>query len=141
MAPWLSEFYIGTDLDTDFQTLNDLFGTDKKLDVDATFAPFAAFTDNVDGSRTGVGFPMASWKWAGREDIYIGVLEGFWAGALSVPLYIRTLTNNVDIYGERVWRTFLCQALFPPKDLDMQAGHTLGFELEFRHMILQAEAT
>lgn len=140
MAPWLSTFYIGTDLDTDFQTINDLFNTSQAIDPDATFAPFTAYTDNINGSRSGVGFPMATWKWSGKEDINIGVLQEFWSGALSVPLYIRTLTNDVDVYGARVYRTFLCQALWPPKDLDMQAGFTLGLELEFRHCVIQAEA-
>lgn len=140
MAPWPSSFMIGTDLDTDFQTLSDLFNTSEASDPDATFAPFAAYTDNIDGSRSGVGFPSATWKWQGKGDLNVGVLQEFWSGALSVPLYIRTLTNDVDVYGARIYRTFLCQALWPPKDLDMQAGFTLGFELEFRHCVLQAEA-
>ncbi len=140
MAPWPSSFMIGTDLDTDFQTLNDLFGTTKATDPDATFAPFAALHDNIDGSRSGVGFPMANWKWQGKEDLNVDVLEAFWDGALSVPLYVRTLTNRVDVDGARIYRTFLCQALWMPKDEDKQAGFTLGIEIEFRHMILQAEA-
>lgn len=140
MAPWLDEFYIGTDLDTDFQTLNELFDTDEVVDPDPTFAPFAAYNDNVDGSRSGVGFPMATWKWQGKEDVRVDLLEDFWDGALSVPLYIRTKTNRLDIYNAPIYRTYLCEALWPPKDEDKQAGQTLGFEIEFRHMILQEEA-
>jgi hypothetical protein len=140
MAPWPSTFMIGTDLDTDFQTLNDLFEIADAVDPDATFAPFAAFTDNVDGSRSGVGFPMATWKWNGKEDLRVDVMEEFWDGALSVPLYIRTLTNRVDVYGARIYRTFLTQALWMPKDEDKQAGYTLDVVIEFRHLILQEEA-
>jgi hypothetical protein len=141
MTAWLDEFYIGTDLDSDFNTLNELFNTDEVVDPDSTFAPFAAYTDNVDGSRSGVGFPMANWKWNARDDAQIEILQEFWAGALSVPLYIRTRTNRLDIYGAPVYRTFLCEALWPPKDEDHQAGATLGFEIEFRHLVLQSEAT
>jgi hypothetical protein len=140
MAPWPNDFMIGTDLDTDFQTLNDLFDTSQAAAPDATFAPFSGFTDNVDGSRSGVGFPNATWKWRAKEDVNVDVLEEFWDGALSVPLYIRTLTNRVDIYGARIYRTFLCQALWPPADEDKQASYTLGLELEFRHLVIQEEA-
>jgi hypothetical protein len=141
MAPWSSTFYIGTDLDTDFDTLNTLFEVSDAIDPDATFSPFAAFNDNIDGSRSGIGFPMATWKWAARQDTRIEILQAFWDGALSVPLYIRTLTNRLDIYNARIYRTFLCQALWPPKGEDKQASATLGFELEFRHLILQDEIT
>ena len=140
MAPWPSAFMIGTDLDSDFETINTVLETAEAVDPDATFAPFAAYTDNVDGSRSGVGFPMATWKWQGKEDLKVELLQEFWDGALSTPLYIRTMTNRVDEDGNRIFRTFLTQALWPPKDLDMQAGYTLGFQLEFRHLIIQAEA-
>jgi hypothetical protein len=140
MAPWLNEFYIGTDLDTDFQTLNDLLETSKLIDFDSTFTPFADYTDNIDGSRSGVGFPMVSWKWAGREDVRVEILQAFWGGALSVPLYIRTKTNRLDVYGAPVYSTFLCQAIWPLEE-DHQAGATLGFELQFRRLVIQDEIT
>jgi hypothetical protein len=141
MTAWLDEVYVGTDLDTDFQTLNELFDTDDVVDPDVTFAPFAAYNDNVDGSRSGVGFPMASLKWNGLEDVYVEILEAFWDGALSVPLYWRVPTNRYDIYNTRIYRTYLAQALYPPKDEDKQAGKTLGFEIELRQMLIQPEAT
>lgn len=137
--PWPNAFMIGTDLDTDFQTLNDLFETADAVDPDATFAPFAAYTDNVDGSRSGVGFSMSTWKWEGLDDLKVDTLEEFWDGALSVPLYIRTLINRVDDNGDRIFRTFLTQALWLPKDEDKQAGYTLAAAIDFRHMIIQEE--
>lgn len=141
MAPWPDVVMVGTDLNTDFQTLNELFNTDRLSEPDVTFSPFAAYVDNVDGSRNGVGFPMASLKWNGLRDTDVDTLEAFWSGALAVPLYWRVPTNRYDIYGDRIYRTFLTQALYPPKDEDKQAGATLGFEIELRHMILQPEAT
>jgi len=140
MAPWPSNFMIGTDLDTNFQTLEEVLDTADAIDPDATFSPFAAYTDNIDGSRSGVGFPMASWKWEASEDLKLDVLEEFWSGALSVPLYVRTLINRVDDNGSRVFRTFLAQALWMPKDEDKQASYTLRVEISFRHMVIQEEA-
>lgn len=140
MTPWPSTFMIGTDLDTDFDTLNEVLETADAVDPDATFTPFAAFHENIDGSRSGVGFPMATWKWQGKEDLKVEVLQAFWDGALSVPLYIRTLINRVDDEsGERVFRTFLTQALWIERAEDKQAGYTLDVELNFRHLIIQEE--
>lgn len=139
MAPWPDVVMVGTDLVSDFQTLNDLFVTSQAIEPDVTFAPYAAYVDNLDGSRSGIGFPQASLKWNGLDDDHVEILEEFWNGALSVPLYWRLPTNRYDVYGDRIYRTFLTQALYPPKDEDKQAGATLGFEIELRHMIQQAE--
>lgn len=141
MAPWPNTFMIGTDLDTDFQSLNDLFETDDAVDPDAPPPFYPAYNDNLDGSRLFVGFLRFTWKRSGWTDNHIEILQDtFWEGLASVPLYVRTLTNRIDNNEDRIFRTYLAQALWPPNGEDKQAGYTLGFEIEFRHCILQAEA-
>lgn len=142
MAPWPNAFMIGTDLDTDFKTLNELFDTTEGVDPDAPPPYYTAYTENVDGSRSFVGFPRFSWKRSGWTDEHIEILqEEFWQGAASVPLYVRTLINRLGDDNQRLFRTYLTEALWPPSGEDKQAGHTLDFEIEFRHCILQDEAT
>lgn len=140
MAPWPNTYMMGTNLVTDFETLNDILGTADAEDPDVTFLPFAAFSDNIDGSRSGLGFPKAVWKWSGREDLKLELLHDFWNDALSVELYIRTRTNRVDGSGNYIFRTFLCQALWIEREEDKQAGYTLDVELSFRHLVIQEEA-
>lgn len=141
MAPWPSTFMLGTDLDTDFDTLNTILQTDDPVDPDAPPPFYPAFNDNLDGSRLFVGFLRFTWKRSAWTDEHIEILQDtFWSGAASVPLYARTLINRLDGSNERLFRTYLTQALWPPSGEDKQAGATLSFEIEFRHCILQAEA-
>lgn len=147
MAPWPNEFMLGTDLDTDFNTLNDILETSEAVDPDATFAEYSGFHEDLNRARTGIGFPVITWKRQGWTDRHIEIFQDeFWNGLLSVPLYVRTLINRLDMdesserYGERLFRTYLTQAIWIPLEPDKQAGHTLDFEWQFRHCILQAEA-
>ena len=137
--PWDDTFYLGETLDeADFLTLNEIFASSDLLDPDATFAPFSSYTDDVDGGRTGRGFPVVMWKWNAIEDLQVEALRVYCA-ALSSDVYIRTQTNRVDVYGAPVFATYKAKMLWMPRDEDKQAGKTLGFVIEFRHLILQAE--
>ncbi len=142
MTAWLSTFYIGTDITypgDDFAPLSTwLSNKDIPIDPDWIFSPHSAAFDKGDGGRAGVGFPRAAWSWAHRQDAHIEIFQTLCPG-LSASVYIRTPTNTVAS-GLLVWRTYLCQMLMPPEDIDYQAGQALGFVLEFRHMVVQAEA-
>lgn len=131
-------FYIGISTDEvyDFFPLTTWFAPYlKPVEPDWTFAPFSGNVDTADGGRLGIGFPRATWTWNHRKDLHVKTLRTLCPGA-SASLYIRTPTNDVDVYGDRAWGTFSCQMLWMPEDEDKQAGYTLQFVLEFRKLVL-----
>lgn len=130
-------FYIGISDDEvyDFFPLTTWFANyHKPVEPDWTFAPFSAQVERADGGRSGMGFPRATWTWNHRRNDHVEALRAICPGS-SAAVYIRTPTNEVDIYGDKVWKTFSCQMLWMPEDEDKQAGYTLGFTLEFRRLV------
>ena len=136
---WDDTFYIGESLeDADFLTLNELFDTVTAIAPDATFNPFAGSHEDLNGQRTGIGLPIASWKWKHRDDLDVEALRAL-CPFLSATVYVRTLINEVDIYGARIYRTFQAVMLWPEEGEEKEVNTTLGFEINFRHMVIQAE--
>jgi len=131
-------FYIGISTDEvyDFFPLTTWFAPyAKPVDPDWTFSPYSAFVEKANAGRLGVGFPRVTWTWNHRANLNVEVLRDLCPN-LSAAIAIRTPTNEVDIYGDKVWGTFTGQMLWMPEDEDKQAGYTLGFTLEFRRLIL-----
>jgi len=140
MAPWPSTFMVGTNTTSDFKTLNELFGVSYAINPDCVFLDFSEYRDKLDGGEIGVGFPAASLKYSGNEDLNIEALRGKIPNQ-SAAIYWRLPTNRAStMTGEIIWRTFLTQTLWVHGE-DKQAGHTLGFELRLRRLIVQVEAT
>ena len=140
MTVWLNEFHVGTNLISNFNTLNTVFATPDPLDPDCVFREFGASHDNSDGSRTGIGFPSAVLTWAAMEDEQVEILKSFCSG-LSALVYWRIPTNRYDTFSARIWRTYLCQMLWMPAGEDKQSGKTLSVTIDLRHLIVQTEAT
>lgn len=139
--PWDNAFYMGVSLEeADFKKLKDWLPNYRKpVDPDWTYAPFAGYHDNMDLSRTGLGLPIITWKWNIRQNIHIETLRVL-IPFLSAPLYIRSPLNQAnETTGAQLWRTFLTQALWMPKDEDKAAKKTLGFMLTFRGCLVQEE--
>ena len=131
-------FYIGVSSDEvyDFFPLTTWFANyGKPVDPDWTFAPYSGHVDKANAGRIGVGFPRASWSWNHRKNSHVEVLRIICPNS-SASVAIRTPTNEVDVYGNKVWETFNCTMLWMPEDEDKQAGYTLGFVLEFRRLVL-----
>jgi hypothetical protein len=124
-----SEIYDFFPLDVWFSNLN------IPVAPDWTFAPYSEQITKANAGVAGVGFPRASWTWKFRNDKQIEVLRALCPGA-SAAVYIRTPTNEVDLYGSPVWATFSCQMIWVAIDEDKQAGYTLDFTLEFRRLVL-----
>lgn len=134
---WESVVYLGTGLDDpSFLTLNELFSTDEIVEPDVTFEPFADYHDDLNGLRVGVGLPRATLKWNAIEDRHVEALRALCPDA-SARLYVRIPTNSYDIYDARLYRTFYGVAIWPTED--KQAGATLGFQLDFRRLVIQSE--
>lgn len=130
-------FYIGVTVDEvyDFFPLTTWFENfNRPVDPDWTFSPYAAFQEQADAGRRGVGFPRVTWTWNHRKDAHVEVLRTICPG-LSASVAIRTPLNET-VSGVKQWGTFTGIMLWPPNDEDKQAGYTLGFVLEFRRLIL-----
>lgn len=138
---WEDQVYLGTDLDTNFKSIDDLFmdiDYGEPWQPDMTFSPFSGYWAAEDGSRLGVGFPHGTLKWAGLPQDMTEILYSIFDGKLSIPLYIRTYTNRRDDNNEPIFRTYLTQAFYPIEEDDQGTGK-VGFVIEWAHGVLQAE--
>lgn len=139
--PWENTFYIGTDLDPvygDFAPLEEwLLNKDIPVNPECVFSQFSAVYDTGNGGRAGVGFPRAAWSWQHRQSEHVEVFQTLCPG-LSAQVYIRTQTNTVE-NGSLIWRTYLCQMLMPPEDIDFNTNQAMGFTIEFRKLVIQTE--
>jgi hypothetical protein len=132
-----SEFKLGTDLISDFQSLDQLLSTSAGIDPDWSFRPFSGSIRLGDGTLQGTGFPIAKWRWNGLSDARRQILKDFADSDLSVSLYIRTATNEVDIYDAIVFKTFSCIMNWTEEDEDFQADKVLGLVITFTHLVEQ----
>ena len=139
MTAWSSDFYVGTDLDSDFQTINDLFGTSDAINPDPSFVPSASFHKNSDLSRIRIGLPRCTLKLSALPDEFKELLREFWEAEISTPLYWRIPINQLDDNGAMIWRTFLTTSYYPTSGEDEQGGYTLGFVIELVMLVIQEE--
>jgi hypothetical protein len=132
----MSEFKIGTTLGG-MQALETIFSPGGSVfDPDWSYQPFAGAIRLADGTIKGQGFPVAKWRFNHISNDNRDALRSLIPG-LSALLYIRTPTNEIDIYGDIVWGSFQAVAEWTPEDEDKAAAETLGFVLTFTHLIEQ----
>ncbi len=131
-------FMIGlADTIYDLLPLSDLFSPSGNVfDPDWSFQDFAAAIDLNDGSTQGQGFPIAKWRWNHISEANRAVLRALCPG-LSANVYIRTKTNDLDLYGVAVWETFSAVMKWTETDEDKAAEETLGMILTFTHLVMQ----
>lgn len=131
-----SEFMIGLTTSVyDFLPLDTLLDTTASIDPDWSFQQFSTSIRLGDGTLKGVGFPIAKWRWNIMEDLNRQALKAFVGSDLSAQLYIRTATNDVDSYGDIVFKSYSCIVNWPDTDEDFQADKVLGLILVFTHLI------
>ena len=132
----MSEFKIGTTLGG-MQTLETIFSPGGSVfDPDWSYQEFAGAIRLADGTVKGQGFPIAKWRFNHISNDNRDALRGL-IPSLSALLYIRTPTNEIDIYGDIVFENFQAVAEWSPNDEDKAADRTLGFILTFTHLIGQ----
>lgn len=130
-----SEFKIGTANNIyDFLPLDTLLNTSQGIDPDWSFKPFSTSTRLANKQLRGNGFPIAIWRWNGMSQANRQVLRDLIGTDLSAPMYIRTATNEIDVYGDIVYKAFSCTMNWTPEDEDVQAGNDLGVVITFTHL-------
>jgi len=128
-----SEFSIGlTTSIYDFILLEDLL--DQAGDPDWSFQQYATAIRLGDGTLKGQGFPVAIWRWNFMTNANRDELKDLCPN-LSALIYIRTPTNEIDVYGDLVWGTFQCIMNWTPEDEDKQVNKTLGLIVTFTHLV------
>lgn len=135
-----SEFKIGTaNTIYDFLPIDTLLNTTQGIDPDWSFEDYTSYVDLANGQQRGNGFPRAIWRWNAMDLTNRQVLRNLIASGISAPMYIRTATNDVDVYGDLVYKSFSCIMKWPASDEDIQANEVLGLVITFTHLIEVAE--
>lgn len=131
-----SEFKIGTaNTIYDFLPLDTLLNTSEGVDPDWSFQPFSTSVRLANGLLRGNGFPIAVWRWNGISLEHRQILRDLIGTDLSAAMYIRTATNEIDIYDALVYKAYACIMNWPETDEDIQADNTLGLVLTFTHLV------
>ena len=132
-----SEFKIGTDNTIyDFLPIDTLLGTSQGIDPDWSFKPYSVTVRLGDGMLQGNGFPIAKWRWNGMDEDQRQILHDLiGAENLSGTVFIRTATNEVDVYGDRIYQAYECIMNWPEEDEDFQTDKVLGLILTFTHLV------
>jgi hypothetical protein len=131
-----SEFKIGTaNTIYDFLPIDTLLNTSQGIDPDWSFRPYSTSVRLANGQLQGNGFPIAIWRWNALSLANRQVLRDLITTGLSASMYIRTATNDVDVYGDIVYKSFSCIMTWTDQDEDIQADSDLGVILTFTHLV------
>src|SRR5512142_323364 len=76
----------------------------KPVDPQWTYEPYSSYANLGDGTRRGLGFPVATWHWQFLRDTQREALRALCPG-LSASVYVRTLTNETSS-GARAYGNF-----------------------------------
>ena len=135
-----SDFKIGTaNTIYDLLPIDELLNTSQAIDPDWSYQPFSVSVRLGDGTLQGNGFPVAKWRWNGMTEVRRQVLKDLIGANLSGTVYIRTATNELDVYGDRVYKVFSCVMNWPDTDEDFQTDKVLGLILTFTHLVEEVE--
>lgn len=104
-------------------------------DPDWSFQPYSTSVRLANGIKQGNGFPIIQWRWNIMDDIDREILRAMIAPNLSGPVFIRTATNEVDIYGAIVFKTYSCIMNWTDTDEDLQADKVQHLLLTFTHAV------
>ena len=100
----------------------------------STFATCAMVIDLADGSKRGLGAPVATWHWDGFPPDQRDELRTFCPGT-SALVYIRTYTKD-NAYAPHYYQA---QMIWPVTSEETWSKHRLDFTIEFRQLVLQAD--
>lgn len=100
----------------------------------STFSPYTTVIDLADGSKRGLGAPMATWHWDGLPQTMRDQLRTFCTDA-SASVYIRTYTKD-NAYAPHYYQA---QMSWPVLSEETWAKMRLDFTIEFRQLVLQAD--
>lgn len=135
-----SEFKIGTaNTIYDLLPLDQLLNTSRGVDPDWSFQPYSTAVRLGDGRLQGNGFPIAKWRWNAMSEEWRQILKDLIGADLSGAIYIRTATNEVDVYGDRVYKVFSCILNWPDTDEDFQTDKVMQLILTFTHLVEEVE--
>ena len=98
----------------------------------STFSQYSSIIELADGSKRGIGAPVASWHWGFLPRNMRDKLREFCPG-VSSAVYIRTYTKD----NAGAPKYFLCQMIWPSIDEETDNTKALDFTLEFRQLELQ----
>jgi hypothetical protein len=118
-----------------WQSLQQLIGrADIPADPDASYTPHTEVVKTLSGKTKARGYPSAAWYWAVITEDQRAILREICPGA-SAEVYIETVTNDLDLYGDPEF--IQCSAImhWTPEDEDKQAGNTLGLGIVFTHLV------
>jgi len=96
----------------------------------STYSPYSSVIELADGSKRGIGAPIATWHWGFLPRNMRDQLRVFCPGASSL-IHIGTYTK--DNAGEL--RLFQCEMIWPVTDEETETTRTVDFTIEFRQLI------
>lgn len=100
----------------------------------STFSPYTSVVELADGSKRGIGAPVATWHWDILPQTMRDQLRTFCTGA-SASVYIRTKTKDNSMAA----KYYLCQMIWPVTSEETNARRRPDFTIEFRQLVLQAD--
>lgn len=100
----------------------------------STFSQYASVVELADGSKRGVGAPVATWHWGFLSREMRDQLRHFCTEVSSV-VYIRTYTKD----NAGAPKYFLCQMSWPVTGEETDATKAIDFTVEFKQMEQQAD--
>jgi len=99
----------------------------------STFSPYSSVVELADGSKRGVGAPVATWHWDFLPQTMRDQLRTFCPGA-SASVYIRTYTKDNALSPHY----YLAQMIWPTQSEETQATRRMDFTIEFRQLVFQS---
>jgi hypothetical protein len=100
----------------------------------STFSQYASVVELADGSKRGIGAPIATWHWDYLPRTMRDQLRTFCPGA-SATVYIRTYTKD----NAGAPKYYQAQMVWPTQSEETQATRSMDLTIEFRQLVLQAD--
>lgn len=100
----------------------------------STFSPYASTVDLADGSKRGIGAPIATWHWDFLPQIMRDQLRAFCTGS-SADVYIRTLTKD----NAMSFKYYFAKMFWPVTSEETAATRRLDFTITFGQLVLQED--
>ena len=95
-----------------------------------TFSPYADVIELGDGSKRGIGAPIATWHWDFLPRTMRDQLRTFCTGASSA-IFIRTYTKD----NAGALKYFSCVMTWPTQREETQTAKAIDFTLEFTQLV------
>lgn len=100
----------------------------------STYSPYSSVVELADGSKRGIGAPVATWRWGFLPRTMRDQLRTFCTGASS-SVYIRTYTKD----NSGALKYYLCKMIWPSTSEETDATKAIDFTIEFTQLVLQAD--